>query len=76
MDAQVQEQARANAAANQRNIELQDEVHNLKEQLASEKAESERKLEEKLKQIQEEENKKREEFMQQMRAETQATLVE
>jgi hypothetical protein len=54
-------------AANQKNIELQEEVVRLNEKLANQEAESERRLEEKLQQFKEEESNKlqalREEFM-------------
>jgi predicted nuclease with TOPRIM domain len=67
MQHQLQEQARAIGAANQRNIELQEEVVRLNEKLANQEAESETRLEEKLQQFKEEESNKlqalRKEFM-------------
>lgn len=58
IEAQLQEQARATETANQKNIQLQDEVDKLNDKLADQKAESERILEEKLQQFREEERKK------------------
>ena len=51
MKAQLQEQARATKTANQKNIQLQDEVDKLNDKLADQKAESERILEEKMAQF-------------------------
>ena len=48
MKAQLEEQARATDAANQKNIELQEEIEKLNDKLKNQEAESERKLEEKL----------------------------
>ena len=56
---QLQEQARATETANQKNIELEDEVDKLNDKLADQKAESERILEEKMQQFREEERKKK-----------------
>jgi len=48
MKAQLEEQARAIDAANQKNIKLQEEIEKLNDKLENQEAESERKLEEKL----------------------------
>jgi hypothetical protein len=58
MPHQLQEQARATDAANQKNIELQEDVVRLNEKLANQEAESERRLKEKLQQFKEEESNK------------------
>ena len=67
MKAQLEEQARATDAANQKNIELQEGIEKLNDKLENQEAESERKLEEKLQQFKEEERRKiqalRDEFM-------------
>lgn len=67
MKAQLEEQARASAIANQKNIRLEAQVERLEEQLANEAAENARKLEESKKEIQEEEEK-REELKESLRA--------
>ena len=61
MDAQI-EQARKTAAEQEKNINLEGEVQRLREQLANEAAEMDRKVEEARHQIQEEEQIKRDEF--------------
>lgn len=76
LNAQIQEQARATDAANQRNNVLQDKVDKLEEELANEKAERERILEEKLAQIQEDENKKREALREEIMSELLSKIAE
>ncbi|XP_015699024.1 uncharacterized protein LOC102721984 [Oryza brachyantha] len=68
LNTKIQEQARATAEANQKNIKLQGEVDDLKEQLA----EKERLFQEKMKELQDDEEKKREE----LRAELLAALAD
>ena len=51
MKAQLEEQARATNAANQKNIKLQEEIEKLNDKLENQEAESERKLEEKLQEL-------------------------
>jgi membrane protein insertase Oxa1/YidC/SpoIIIJ len=62
MAAKLEEQARASAAAEQKNIEVQGEVEKLKEKVANLEAEREMIIEESKWQIQREEEKKREVF--------------
>ena len=80
MKAQLQEQARATKTANQKNIQLQDEVDKLNDKLADQKAESERILEEKMQLFREEESKKlqafREELLAQFAGRTETPLVQ
>ena len=76
LNVQFLEQARATAATNQKNIELQGEVESLKEKLEKEVAERERILEEKMQQLQEEEDKKRQALREEMRKEMLAALAE
>ncbi|KAG2630348.1 hypothetical protein PVAP13_3KG475500 [Panicum virgatum] len=79
MKAQLEEQARATDAANQKNIELQEETEKLNDKLKNQEAESERKLEEKLKQFKEEESRKiqalRDEFMSALQGNRQTPLA-
>ena len=79
MKAQLEEQARATDAANQKNIELQEETEKLNDKLKNQEAESERKLEEKLKQFKEEESRKiqalRDEFMAALQGNRQTPLA-
>ena len=75
MDAQI-EQARKTAAEQEKNINLEGEVQRLREQLANEAAETDRKVEEARHQIQEEEQIKRDEFRQQLREEMASWLAE
>jgi len=80
IEAQLQEQARATETANQKNIQLQDEVDKLNDKLADQKAESERILEEKMQLFREEESKKlqafREELLAQFAGRTETPLVQ
>jgi hypothetical protein len=62
MATKLEEQARASAAAEQKNIEVQGEVEKLKEKVANLEAEREMIIEESKWQIQREEEKKREVF--------------
>ncbi|KAG2639987.1 hypothetical protein PVAP13_2KG054148, partial [Panicum virgatum] len=80
MKAQLEEQARATVAANQKNQELQEHIEKLNGKLENQEAESERKLEEKLQQFKEEESRKiqalRDEFMAALHENTQTTLAQ
>jgi len=80
MKAQLEEQARATVAANQKNQELQEHIEKLNDKLENQEAESERKLEEKLQQFKEEESRKiqalRDEFMAALQENTQTTLAQ
>jgi len=80
MKAQLEEQARATVAANQKNQELQEHIEKLNDKLENQEAESERKLEEKLQQFKEEESRKiqalRDEFMAALQEHTQTTLAQ
>lgn len=61
MNAQFEEQARVSAAAEQRNLQLENKVQRLEGQLANEVAERDKIIQEYRRQIQEEEEKAREE---------------
>ena len=80
MKAQLEEQARATDAANQKNIELQEEIEKLNDKLENQEAESERKLEEKLQQLKEEDSRKiqtlRDEFMAALQGSRQTPLAQ
>ncbi|KAG2561634.1 hypothetical protein PVAP13_8KG169603, partial [Panicum virgatum] len=80
MKDQLEEQARATVAANQKNQELQEHIEKLNDKLENQEAESERKLEEKLQQFKEEESRKiqalRDEFMAALQENTQTTLAQ
>ena len=80
MKAQLEEQARATVAANQKNQELQEHIEKLNDKHENQEAESERKLEEKLQQFKEEESRKiqalRDEFMAALQENTQTTLAQ
>ncbi|RLM51458.1 uncharacterized protein C2845_PMPSC055550 [Panicum miliaceum] len=69
MTAKLEEQARASAAAQQKNIEVQGEVEKLKEKLANLEAERYMIIEESKRQIQQEEEKKRQAFKEALREE-------
>ncbi|XP_039822989.1 uncharacterized protein LOC120685247 [Panicum virgatum] len=80
MKAQLEEQARAIVAANQKNQELQEHIEKLNDKLENQEAESERKLEEKLQEFKEEESRKiqalRDEFMAALQENTKTTLAQ
>jgi len=80
MKVQLEEQARATVAANQKNQELQEHIEKLNDKLENQEAECERKLEEKLQQFKEEESRKiqalRDEFVAALHENTQTTLAQ
>ena len=80
MKDQLEKQARATVAANQKNQGLQEHIEKLNDKLENQEAESERKLEEKLQQFKEEEIRKtqalRDEFMAALQENTQTTLAQ
>jgi predicted nuclease with TOPRIM domain len=75
MATKLEEQARASAAAEQKNIEVQGEVEKLKEKVANLEAEREMIIEESKRQIQQEEEKKREVFKEALREELRQEML-
>ncbi|PUZ46416.1 hypothetical protein GQ55_7G077100 [Panicum hallii var. hallii] len=75
MAAKLEEQARASAAAEQKNIEVQGEVEKLKEKVANLEAEREMIIEESKRQIQQEEEKKIEVFKEALREELRQEML-
>jgi len=80
MKAQLEEQAHATDAANQKNLEIQEDIEKLNDKLENQETESERKLEEKLQQFKEEESRKiqalRDEFMAAIQGNRQTTYAQ
>ena len=80
MKAQLEEQAHAIDAANQKNLEIQEDIEKLNDKRENQETESERKLEETLQQFKEEESRKiqalRDEFMAALQENTQTTLAQ